>query len=672
MNSVDWAQPKLKYSNFHMKGIIYAFLISAFTNLIFKIIGISAKFDKVPGIPFNEKDFIFPILVISVFIALHFLLRYCNCPFMNYALPIASTICCFPINLEINLYNVPQEIGMYSLLIYTQVSQEANHSIESNAWLIIVLQGGGTIYLGIKLFVYIQKFHAHHLTSTIYYFILYVEIITMKMITSYFTRRNLKEKSTAFFNLMTNFKYLLNNIGVGIAIISNKSVVFINDSLLTILDSSMSAYDAICNFNIKLGEEKKINYKDRIYLITLKAIDQSQLFTLTDITLVNQLLVKEEQARLNQKLLYAFSHEFRTPLGWLDGALSLIQVTPDSKQLLKTAKHSIKLILFYVNELVSFSKITTKTEQKKFSVLSVVNESIDFVRKDITLNQNLITSYVSNEIPRKIIGDPMKYLQILTNIIILSNKSTQKGKIRVGVDINKGMLYTIIEDTGIPLSEHEIECIVSGENKEACLQTRYGLGMLQCMALCNQMEGGIFISSNSNGNIYTFWIKFTPVNSIKLHENHLHAKAFNQRFPIKVLIVDDTMLSANILSLMLQKLSIPCDICTDGMMAFNYVIEHSESISLILMDVNMPIMDGIEATRKILTYLNEKKMKPIPIIMCSAIDSAEVVDRALKEGAIEFFVKPITLSNLRQIMIKLNLRLPLQGKSQSLEFQAMK
>ncbi|MCC5813385.1 MAG: response regulator [Leptospira sp.] len=375
--------------------------------------------------------------------------------------------------------------------------------------------------------------------------------------------------------------------------------------------------------------------------------------------------------------LSTMSHEIRTPLSGVLGFLELLETTElddTQKEYVKIARSSGKSLLHLINDILDFSKIEAgklELHPEKVPILDLVQEScksiIPMVKK-----KGIFLDIKNDDIPHFFYVDVERLKQVLINLLGNAVKFTEKGSVTLSIEfrelkLDEGVFSFRVIDTGIGIKADEISRLFKVFTQaESGARRRYegtGLGLAITESLVKGMGGSMKVESKyGKGSVFSFDIttNFWRIDesSNDSHENmksyisddSIHKKEGITPSAIhKIIIADDDTSNLFIAKKMVEKILPGVQIweAKNGIEVLN--ILRKESIQLILMDVQMPEMDGLEATKKIRNSHNPM-MQNIPIIGLSANAYQEEVDLALSSGMNDYITKPIEKEKLRRIL----------------------
>ncbi|WP_167459383.1 ATP-binding protein [Pedobacter jejuensis] len=373
----------------------------------------------------------------------------------------------------------------------------------------------------------------------------------------------------------------------------------------------------------------------------------------------------EAATQAKSTFLTNMSHEIRTPLNGIIGASELLKMSKlddEQTQLLNTLQASNSILIDVVNDILDISKIeANKMEIHKhpFNIKKTLQDIGDVVRPMLK-NKNLSYNLTIDEtLPQTIITDEIKYKQIIINLLSNAIKFTEKGEVNLIVKYHQSsgddVLTSTIKDTGIGIEDEDMNKLFLPFSQVNQSITRKfggaGLGLVICSKLAEMMGGNITANSQiGKGSEFTLSL---PIERLDILPQNMMEDVITKTTPvsgIKILIADDNVFNQVITSKMLKKSGYDFDVASNGLEALEKI--EDSFYNVILMDMQMPEMDGVTATRKILEqFANKDSAAPI-IIGCSAnvMESDRIA--CLNAGMKDFLAKPFTLADLRTILIR--------------------
>ena len=390
-----------------------------------------------------------------------------------------------------------------------------------------------------------------------------------------------------------------------------------------------------------------------LFLITIWSTNRVTRINHSQTLSLARMELAEKNNALQKKFMSSMSHELRTPLNAISGFSNMLEKDIQSiegRNYLKIIIESANAMEYLVNDILDYSKITQ--DQLKFI-------SVDFCFNDILsqtvkicegkVKQGIEIEFDAPNGLLPVIGDVNRLRQVLINLISNAIKFTTKGfvKIRYHVTTEKQnyLIYFEVEDSGIGIAEDKkdslFEAFMQAHHAEEHDIESTGLGLSICKRLIEKMGGQIGFQSQLNiGSTFYFELSL-PKGSA---EKCLLRKTKNMNnYDIEgtVLIVEDVRINQLLLEKILESWNINYKVVSNGLEAVKIV--DKEIFNLILMDIEMPIMNGLEATHNI-----KAKLPNLPIIACTANASKENESLYLKQGMDGFIGKPINKKALLQ------------------------
>ena len=437
---------------------------------------------------------------------------------------------------------------------------------------------------------------------------------------------------------------------------------FVADYPLTIKDHKLT--DVLLNGSVYKDEQGKvlgvvvvardITDQKRIETELTEAMVFAELATATaeeaKIKAESATRIAENAVKAKQQFLSNMSHEIRTPMNAIIGFTKVLLKTDLSakqKEYLTAIKMSGDALIVLINDILDLAKVDAGKmifEQTPFKMALSISAMLHlFEAKVQEKNLELIIEY-DKKIPTVLVGDPVRLHQIILNLVSNAVKFTSKGTITVNVNLlsedeKKATIEFAVSDTGIGISGDKIakifENFQQATSGTARLYGGTGLGLAIVKQLVEPQGGSIRVKSKINeGSTFSFILSFQKTDA-KAEESAEVEELDTEIKNIKVLVVEDIPLNQLLMKTLLDDYGFDRDIAANGKIAIEKL--QSKSFDIILMDLQMPEMNGFEATEYIRTKLNSK----IPIIALTADVTTVDLAKCKAVGMNDYIAKPV-------------------------------
>ena len=361
--------------------------------------------------------------------------------------------------------------------------------------------------------------------------------------------------------------------------------------------------------------------------------------------------------------LNTMSHELRTPMNVILGMTDFLQNSDlDQKQrekveMIKNNGESLNNILL---DVLSFSEMEAgelRLEKKQVNVQECVDVAINLTDKIARKKPIDFEVKLSEEIPDKLVGDPARLKQVFVHLLSNAFKFTDKGTVLLtgnlqDEDSEYATLKFSVQDTGVGIKKSKLNSIFSAFSQAQTGNTRKfggtGLGLTITQQIIDLMGGTLNIDSTpGKGTRVDFTVKMKFPKLLKNSESRediVKKQEVNKN--LRVLYAEDNPINQKLIKMMVKNMGLDMDLADDGKQAWEMVMK--KNYDIVLMDIQMPEMDGIEATKRI---LNDVAERPI-IVAVTANAGASDKKRAIAAGMNDFIAKPIKSDTLKEVLIK--------------------
>ena len=360
--------------------------------------------------------------------------------------------------------------------------------------------------------------------------------------------------------------------------------------------------------------------------------------------------IAENAVKAKQQFLSNMSHEIRTPMNAIIGFTKVVlktDLTSKQKEYLTAIKMSGDALIVLINDILDLAKVDAGKmvfEQTPFKMSLSISAMLHlFETKILEKNLKLVKEY-DNEIPDVLVGDPVRLHQIILNLISNAVKFTTKGKITVSVhllseDEEKVTIEFAVTDTGIGIPENKIDKIFENFQQASSGTSRLyggtGLGLAIVKQLVEPQGGSISVKSKvDEGSSFSFILSFLKTNAEAELETEIE-KLDSEIRTIKVLVAEDIPLNQLLMKTLLDDFGFERDVASDGKMAVEKM--RTNTYDIILMDLQMPEMNGFEATE----YIRNTMKSKIPIIALTADVTTVDLAKCKAVGMNDYIAKPV-------------------------------
>ena len=394
----------------------------------------------------------------------------------------------------------------------------------------------------------------------------------------------------------------------------------------------------------------------------------------------------EVEKKTTELFLASMSHEIRTPLNGIIGLTDILDGTlldEEQKEFVSMIRESSNNLRVIVNDILDVSKMNAgkmELESIPFDLFKKIKSSIGLFKPALDEKGIAFTFSRNPKMPHYVMGDPTRLSQVLINLVSNALKFTESGgNIVVGTEYiseEKGSVtFTIsVKDSGIGLTKEQQEKIFEPYSQAEASTTRKsggtGLGLTISSKIISSMGGNIQVKSNV-GEGATFFFTLT----FKLQKEENRNKSLRQikksqvvelkdkvedkktdtvekksSDSLSVLVAEDNMINQKLIKVVLENMGVKVTLAFDGEQA--YTAYENNTYDMVFMDIQMPIMGGVESTHKILAYEKEHNLTHVPIIALTANALPGDKEKYIAEGMDDYATKPLDIKALQKLITK--------------------
>ncbi len=387
--------------------------------------------------------------------------------------------------------------------------------------------------------------------------------------------------------------------------------------------------------------------------VTIRRLTEEQLRDAKD--------AAESGLRARSQFLAMMSHEIRTPMNGVIGMTTLLQQTPlnsEQSDYVKTIQQSGDSLLTILNDILDFSKIEAgriDLEAHPTSVRMAIETVFNLYSQQAKTKELSLSHHIADETPAFILADPTRLRQVLANLISNALKFTSEGAISVRVEsksirAERVELTFSVSDTGIGIPAEKLDVLFEPfKQVDASTTRRYGgtgLGLSICKLLCEVWDGKMWVESTiDKGTTFYFTLPARITSAMQATTESSVTEpllAQDQR----ILVAEDNIVNQKVARRMLEGLGYTVDIAPNGLKTLEALEEYAYPV--VLMDVHMPEMDGLEATRELRKRLAPDRQPRIIALTANAMTGDR--ERYLSDGMDDYLSKPLRLPDLKRAL----------------------
>ena len=381
--------------------------------------------------------------------------------------------------------------------------------------------------------------------------------------------------------------------------------------------------------------------------------------------------------KAKSEFLARMSHEIRSPMNAIMGMTDLLlraTLDPEHREYVEATNDAAKHLLNIINDILDFSKIEAHKldlENIDFDLQELLNSTLRTMAPQAQKKELELQLSMAPDIPRFLRGDPNRLRQILLNLLSNAIKFTLQGSVTICVELadtaqlpheaEKILLLFAVKDTGIGIPTNKKDLIFQSFSQAESSTTRRfggtGLGLAICRQLVELMAGKIWVETTPGvGSEFYFTALLEPGQALVSVPDAADSPALPgaARRGLKILLAEDSLVNVRVAELHLDLMGHQVKVAANGFEALTLLA--AEDFDLVLMDVEMPGMDGLETTRVIRAGGNLLRNTKIPIIAMTAHAMSDVRGQCIEAGMDEYISKPVDFDDLGRLLDSFPLR----------------
>ncbi len=387
---------------------------------------------------------------------------------------------------------------------------------------------------------------------------------------------------------------------------------------------------------------------------------------LREIELIKAKGLAEQASVAKEQFLSTMSHEIRTPINAILGLSHYLQEDnprPDQAENLRVLHIAAENLLSLINDILDLNKIEAGKiifEEIEFSLTELLDRIVQPLHYLACEKSLSFSHHIDPQIPATLAGDPVRLGQVLNNLISNAIKFTEEGRVNIEASLNRAEadfveVNFLVEDSGIGIPENKLETIFDSFTQASSDTTRKyggtGLGLTITRRLLEIQNSIIYVTSREGtGSKFSFTLRFSKNTAApKITANTLADAGIQPLRGRKVLMVEDNDINRLVASRIFGQWEIDLESVTNGEEAITKV--QQTQYDLVLMDLQMPVMDGFEAARRI-RRLNGNYFRKLPIIAITASMLTDMEEKAKRSGMNGYITKPFQPDDLYAAMVQ--------------------